>query len=201
MSGEHYWCGNGCGMCFTAPKPDGTMIHPSTKHRIDLMDFVQVNRFHELSRRDERYLKMCIDESVRFSTCIRRQYYAILLDRFGHIIGTGYNGVPSGMTHCNQGGCPRGQSDVPHGSDYAGNCWAAHAEANALLHSDYTERRDGCTLYVNGPPCWGCAVLIANGSVSRLVCLENADYADWPDICDFLRKARVDVTGVALGEM
>lgn len=145
-----------------------------------------------LTLKDRRYLALCRDEAQRFSTCLRRQHFAIIVDKWGHILGTGYNGVPSGMTHCVDGGCPRGKlNNVAHGADYAGNCWAAHAEANALLHSDYTARRDGCTLYCSGPPCWNCAVLIANGSISRVVCVEDTSYIQWEEITAFLVKAGV----------
>ena len=153
-----------------------------------------------MTKKDYQYLSLCRDEGARFSTCSRRQYFAIIVDRWGHILGTGYNGVPSGMTHCVDGGCPRGNTNVAHGSNYAGNCWATHAEANALLHSDYTARRDGCTLYVNGPPCWQCAVLIANGSISRLVCIEDGVYEQWSTILAFLRQC-VEVQTINAGEL
>lgn len=123
-----------------------------------------------ITRKDRQFLRQCIANAVIFSTCIRRQYFAIVVDKYEHIIGTGYNGVPKGMTHCDKGGCPRAALDVAPRSPYT-NCLAIHAEANALLHSDYTSRRDGCTLYVNGTPCWDCAKLIANSGVARLMYL------------------------------
>lgn len=154
-----------------------------------------------LSRKDCLYLRMTIEEAQRFQTCTRRACFAVLLDTFAHIIGTGYNGVPSGMRHCDQGACPRAKSTTASGSDYAGNCYAAHAEANCLLHSDYTVRRNGCTLYVNSTPCWGCGILIAHGSVTRLVCLDDGKDAQWPQVCQFLQAAQVQIETVSYEEL
>lgn len=110
-----------------------------------------------------------------FSTCSKAQYLAIVVDSNRRILGTGYNGVPSGMTHCNEGGCPRVVNNVPSGTPYdygPGLCFAIHAEANALLHSDRSARVGG-TIYVGGVPCLGCAKLIAGSGLSRVVFLDD----------------------------
>lgn len=151
-----------------------------------------------LSRKDLLYLAMCQDEARRFSTCVRRQVFALIVDTYGHIIGTGYNGVASGLPHCVDGGCPRGQSDAQPGSTYEGNCHAAHAELNALLHSSYTARREGCTLFVNSTPCWGCGIAIAHGSVTRVVCLHDSLDAQWPLVRTYLERCGVEVEAIAL---
>jgi dCMP deaminase len=38
------------------------------------------------------------------STCLRRQVGCVLVDARGHVLSTGYNGVASGMPHCNDEG-------------------------------------------------------------------------------------------------
>ena len=40
-------------------------------------------------------------EMAKHSTCIRKQVGAILVKN-GHIVSTGYNGVPHGVKHCNE---------------------------------------------------------------------------------------------------
>lgn len=98
------------------------------------------------------------------------------------------------MPHCVDGGCPRGASNVEHGSSYdtpEGFCVAQHAEAGALLHSDPARRRGG-TLIVNGPPCFECARLIASSGVSRVVHLIDDDYDWWP-VRDFLVATDITV--------
>lgn len=149
-----------------------------------------------LTEKDWKYLWLVCTEASRFSTCAKRQYMAVLVDTHGHIIGTGYNGGPKGYPHCNEGACPRAQEGSPSGSIY-NNCIAIHAEANALLHSDYTARRDSCVLYVNGPPCWDCAKLIANSGVWRIVHLEDPNYTQWPMVREFLENCFIKVHGVS----
>lgn len=127
----------------------------------------------------------CKQAALTFSTCGKRQYFAVILDSYGHVLGTGWNGGPPGAQHCNEGGCPRFSEGSAPGSNYD-NCIAIHAEQNALLHSNYTDRRDGCTLLVNGPPCYGCAKLLVNGGITRLVYITDDSYVAWPQVAEFL---------------
>lgn len=143
-----------------------------------------------INQRDYKWMKWVVQGGRIFSTCSRRQYMCILVDKHGHVVGTGYNGAPKGFPHCADGGCPRAQSQSAHGTPY-GDCVAIHAEANALLHSDYTARVDGVTLYVNGPPCWDCAKLITNAGVSRLVYVPDLAYQDWPRVESLLEQAGI----------
>jgi dCMP deaminase len=126
----------------------------------------------EPTRKDLRYMRHAIEGAELFSTCSKAKHMALLVDRRGVVVGQGYNGGPSGMEHCIDGGCPRALNNTPSGSGY-GDCIAIHAEANALLHSDYSARRDGCTLYITGSPCFDCAKLIANACVKRVVYVEK----------------------------
>ena len=62
---------------------------------------------------DEYFLKLAFEVSKR-STCLRRAVGAIIVkDR--RILATGYNGVPSGLRHCEETGCLREQLGVPSG--------------------------------------------------------------------------------------
>ncbi len=130
----------------------------------------------------------------QFSTCGKRQYAAIVLDRHGHVLGTGYNGGPRGMTHCVDGGCPRLSEGSPSGSNYD-NCIAIHAEQNAFLHSDYSGRADGCVLVVNGVPCFTCAKLAVNAGVVELIYVIDPSYKQWREVEPWLQGAGVTVRG------
>lgn len=147
-----------------------------------------------LTRRDKQWLQACVLLAPVFSTCSRRQYCAVVLGTDGRVVGLGYNGAPPRMTHCVDGGCPRGVSAVVHGSSYdspEGFCVAQHAEAGALLYSD-VGRRVGGTLVVNGPPCFECARLIASSGVGRVVHFVDDAY-EWRSVCEFLLRAGVEV--------
>lgn len=125
-----------------------------------------------ITTKDLKWMRSCVDQAQRFSTCGKRQYFAIILDNHGHQIGSGWNGGPRGTVHCVDGGCPRLAEGSASGTNYD-NCIAIHAEANALLHSDYNARKDGGTIYVNGTPCAQCAKLVANSGLKRLVCIDD----------------------------
>jgi dCMP deaminase len=135
-----------------------------------------------------------------FSTCSRRQYFAVVIGQNKRVVGVGYNGAPPRMKHCVDGGCPRGVSSVSHGSAYDsldGFCVAQHAEAGALLWSDAGLRQGG-TLVVNGPPCLECARLIASSGVKRVCFLHDAAYAAFPLVESFLLAAGVQLVPVTL---
>lgn len=148
-----------------------------------------------VTQKDVKWMKKCIHSSHMFSTCGKRQYFAVILDQHGHQIGSGWNGGPSGMGHCKDGHCPRLHANSSPGSVYD-DCIAIHAEANALLHSDYLARRDGGTLYVNGSCCFSCAKLIANSGIKRVVCMDDNSYKAWPEVRTFMMNANINVLTV-----
>lgn len=95
------------------------------------------------------------------------------------------------MPHCTDGHCPRFHNSSPNGSVYD-NCIAQHAESNALLWSDPAQRQ-GATLIVNGPPCFGCAKQIASSGISEVICLTDESYSDWENVKKFLTQANISV--------
>ncbi|SNX84998.1 related to DCD1 - deoxycytidylate deaminase [Melanopsichium pennsylvanicum] len=54
---------------------------------------------------DTYFLKLCNLASLR-SNCMKRRVGAVLVSS-NRILSTGYNGTPSGLRNCNQGGCSR----------------------------------------------------------------------------------------------
>lgn len=143
-------------------------------------------------RKQARWIQACRYMALLFSTCSKKKYAAVVIAPNGRLVGFGYNGSPPGMPHCTDGACPRAQQNSESGSQYD-NCIAQHAEAGALLWSDPSMRK-GATLYVNGPPCMGCAKLIASSGIARVVCPPDASYAQWPQVHEFLLTAGMEVT-------
>jgi dCMP deaminase len=77
---------------------------------------------------------MAITELVaQRATCTRRYVGAILV-RDKHIIATGYNGAPSGISHCLEVGCLREQKGIPSGERHE-LCRGLHAEQNAIIQA------------------------------------------------------------------
>ncbi|MFP4056903.1 MAG: deoxycytidylate deaminase [Candidatus Brocadiia bacterium] len=123
---------------------------------------------------DEYFVKIAFDVAER-STCLRRKVGAILVKN-KRILATGYNGAPSGLSHCEDVGCLREQQQVPSGQRHE-LCRGLHAEMNAFLQAAvHGVSTDGATLYVTVFPCSLCAKMIINAGVRRVV--EAGDYPD-----------------------
>lgn len=146
-------------------------------------------------RRELNWLKSCFQLAETFSTCAKRQYFAVVVSPNGRVVGVGYNGSPPNIEHCVDGACPRYTEQSPNGSNYD-NCIAQHAEANALLWSDPTMRQ-GATLIVNGPPCFGCAKQIASSGIRRVVYSSDPAYENWQNVKDFLESCKIELVEVA----
>lgn len=147
-----------------------------------------------MTRKDWQFLRTTEAIAREFSTCAKRQYAALIVDTNHRVRGWGYNGGASGEPHCLDGHCPRLHEQRASGSTYE-TCIAAHAEANAITNSDYADRI-GATLYVNGPPCWGCATHILTARLARVVCYADPSYHQWPVI-----RARLERGGVVVEEV
>lgn len=128
--------------------------------------------------RDEYFLAMAKLVASR-ATCLRRSVGCVLVSFRGHVLATGYNGVASGLPHCNTvaydneddelptrypHACPA--AAAPSGTQLDG-CEAIHAEQNALLQCRDVYAIDTC--YVTTPPCLTCTKLLLNTSCNRIV--------------------------------
>lgn len=106
------------------------------------------------------------------STCLRRQVGAILVkDR--NILATGYNGVPSGISHCDVVGCLRERLKVPSGERHE-LCRGLHAEQNAIIQAArHGVNIDASSLYCTTMPCIICTKMIINAGISTIVYAEG----------------------------
>ena len=118
--------------------------------------------------RDEWGLRLAQITSLR-STCLRRQVGCILTDSRGIVLATGFNGVPAGLPHCNEGyPCPGAEAPSGQALD---QCRAIHAEQNALIQ--LTRPYEVETVYTTTFPCTHCIKMLMNTSASRIVYLEE----------------------------
>lgn len=123
----------------------------------------------------EYYLNIAAEVAKR-STCLRRQYGAVIVKN-DEIISTGYNGAPRGYVDCTfTGQCWRKENNIPHGERYE-MCKSVHAEQNAIISAS---RRDmlGSVMYLAGwengerieaVPCTICSRLIQNAGILKVV--------------------------------
>lgn len=133
---------------------------------------------------------MQITELVKTrSTCLRRQVGAVIVKE-KRILSTGYNGAPTGCTHCITTGCVRQKLNIPSGERHE-LCRASHAEQNAIVQAAYSGTSiKGGTLYVTHQPCVMCAKLIINAGLERVIFK-----GDYPDelAMKFLQEAAIRV--------
>lgn len=117
--------------------------------------------------RDQIYLEMA-ELIGRRSTCPRRQVGCVITDSDGRVLSMGYNGVPTGAAHCNEGHlCPGAGEASGRGLD---KCIAIHAEQNAILL--LPDPRKAHTIYVTATPCVPCMKLLLGTSAERIVARE-----------------------------
>lgn len=157
-----------------------------------------------MERKDKINYYLDIAETVtRRSTCLRRQYGAIIV-RNDEIVSTGYNGAPRGRKNCMDiNYCKRDALHIPSGERYE-LCRSVHAEANAIISA---ARKDmiGGTLYLAGydsktgelltdtTSCSMCRRLIINAGIERVISrIGNDEYtvtevADWIENDDSLK--------------
>jgi dCMP deaminase len=85
-------------------------------------------------------------------------------------IATGYNGTPSGIKNCFDGGCPRcldKQTNKIKSGENLDRCFCTHAEANAIMQ---------CALFRTGStfaPCLECSKMAISVGISRIVILDS----------------------------
>lgn len=110
------------------------------------------------------------------STCNRANVSAIIVHD-SRIISTGYNGSPSGWSHCTPESC----------NEHSPCISSIHAEVNALVHAaKHGIKIDGCTLWCSMSPCFECCKLIANSGIKKVIYLDL--YRKSEHIKDFRRN-------------
>ncbi len=116
----------------------------------------------------DEYFMQIVDLVKTRSTCLRRQVGALIV-KDKRILASGYNGAPSGVSHCSKVGCLRQQLNVPSGERHE-LCRAIHAEQNAIVQAAYAGTSvNGSTMYVSLQPCSLCAKLMINAGIKKLV--------------------------------
>lgn len=118
------------------------------------------------------------------STCPRLHVGAILV-KDKRIKGTGYNGSPTSLPHCNDEGvgCYMNNNHCIR---------TIHAEVNCLLEVAPDERKDA-TLYVTHYPCPECQKLIITTGIKRVVYANDyRPQIDWFQLAPWIKVEKLD---------
>ena len=144
----------------------------------------------------ENYYLDIAETVLERSTCLRRQYGAIIV-RNDEIVATGYNGAPRGRKNCSDlGYCVREQMRVPRGERYE-LCRSVHAEANAIISAPRDKMIDA-TLYLVGKEvstgdyvknavcCSMCKRMVINAGIARVIVRDDHDRFREIDVQDWI---------------
>lgn len=126
--------------------------------------------------KDIKYLNLA-KAQAQFSTANRRKVGAIIVDKKGVIVGTGYNGTP------------RGTSNVCEDENNITKDEVIHAEVNAIFNSTKLDL-DGYTVYCTTEPCIRCAAALVQKGIKRVVYGEEYSKHDG---LDYLIKCGIEV--------
>jgi len=118
---------------------------------------------HSRPETDDYFLAMARLVSYR-ATCHRRAVGCVLVDKYNHVLATGYNGVASGEPHCID--VPCAGAELPSGTGLD-KCEAIHAEQNAILQCRNVA--DIETAYITVSCCITCTKLLMNTGCKRIV--------------------------------
>jgi dCMP deaminase len=123
------------------------------------------------------------------STCTRRKVGALAV-RDKRILATGYNGAPSGISHCLDVGCLREQMSVPSGQRHE-ICRGLHAEQNVIIQAAvHGVSVAGAEIYCTTQPCLICTKMLINCKVSAIYFAQG-----YPDdlSMDMIREAEIPI--------
>jgi len=153
-----------------------------------------------------RYWLRIAEEVAQSSKCLSRKIGAIIVTPDRTIVGTGYNGPPRKVPHCDSDvklnwiveevgkervgdieaylrdhhwgvKCPRQILGYKSGEGIH-LCSAGHAERNAIVNSAREGvRTKGCYLVCACPlPCFECAKEIIGAGITKVICYSGPDY-------------------------
>lgn len=118
---------------------------------------------------DSYYLDIAANAATRAS-CDAAQVGCVVVSAEQVVIGTGYNGAPSGFEHCEDVGChwvERFSSTLGGYQRYERH---VHAEANVISRAARVGTRlAGATMYVTQEPCPECLKLCVQAGIATIV--------------------------------
>jgi dCMP deaminase len=136
------------------------------------------------------------------SNCLSRKIGAVIV-KDNRQISTGYNGTPSGIKNCFEGGCKRCAEryrGLIQSGEHLERCICVHAEANAImqcvLFGNAGSTRNA-TLYSTLSPCIECSKMAITVGISRVAVLSS--YVE--DGMEVLKEANVKTLKIEPSEI
>ena len=132
------------------------------------------------SKLDEAYLNICTEWS-KLSSARRKQVGCIIV-KDGAIISDGYNGTPKGFDN---------NCEILYDGELKTKEEVLHAESNAITKlAKSTQSSLGATMYITISPCVGCAKLIIQSGITRVI---YKDFYRSDEGIRLLKQAKIEV--------
>ena len=123
---------------------------------------------------NDYFMTIATDVASR-STCIRRNVGAVIV-KDKRILATGYNGPPTGISHCTEETCLRTKLNVPSGEKHE-LCRGLHAEQNAIIQAaSHGVQISDAIIYITHHPCSICTKMLINSGIKTFIA--QSDYND-----------------------
>lgn len=140
---------------------------------------------------DEYFMNIARMVAESNTSCIRRQFGAVLVRSDRSIISTGYNGAPAGVKSCgDRGFCYRDKNGIASGTRHEA-CYAVHAEQNAVLFAaKHGSSTKDATCYVTAKPCSVCLRILVQAGVREII--YDIDYPEaWEGYQDIAASVKL----------
>lgn len=118
------------------------------------------------------YFMQLAEHTAARSTCVRRHVGSVAVDETKHLVGSGYNGPPSGSKHCTVETCLRNANHVKSG-EQPELSRAIHSEQNLVAHCGRELR--AASVYITNKPCTSCFKLLLAAGVAVIYWKDNYD--------------------------
>ena len=142
----------------------------------------------------DEYFMLYAEIAKLRSNCMTRHVGAVIVKE-NRQIATGYNGTPSGIKNCFEGGCLRCEERIQgkiRSGDQLDRCLCTHAEANAIMQCALfgnAGSTKGATLYTTFTPCIDCSKMAIGVGITRIVVLDS--YPE--DVTQILKETNIQM--------
>lgn len=120
---------------------------------------------------DSYFMNIAIITSFR-SKDLNTQVGSVIVSENHKILGTGYNGLPTGI---DESQFPTSRDGEFHETKYA---YTVHAEANCICNSSSITALKGSTIYTTLFPCCWCAKLLLQCGIKKVIFLNDKYHND-----------------------
>lgn len=163
----------------------------SEKEIVDFCSLLLNDHYFNMIRPswDEYFLNLAFNVAIR-SEDPNVKHGAVIVNKYNHIIGTGYNGPIKGSKN----------KLIPFSIRDEKRKWMIHAEENAMLNvtQSSSERGDDCKIYITGLPCNNCLQRIINFGIKKIIMADKMGSITENEETDKMRKKIIKMSGLKI---